>query len=136
MYVVPDAPPGGWKKGVFMFHNLHATQVRLVLACAHDLQPVACGPDGRGYPIKIEKGWVLKFFRTFGPAIKLGLFAARAAAVATGAGVLSLPYLRGFNGSQSDLIVHLKLNTIDRVLACFGKHMQQAGVDAKASIDM
>ena len=42
VYVVPDTPPGGWKKGVFWFHSLHATQVRLVLVCARYRVCIVC----------------------------------------------------------------------------------------------
>jgi tRNA A-37 threonylcarbamoyl transferase component Bud32 len=100
VYVVPDTPPGGWKKGVFWFHGMHATQVRLVLACAHDFQVVRCGPDGMGYPIKIEKDWVKTFLHSFGPVIRVGLFAARAAVMASGVGIIALPFLPHHNGEE------------------------------------
>ena len=57
-----------------------------MLVCLHDFQRVACGPDG--------KGWVKAFFKTFGPVVKIGLFAARAALLASSAGAaIALPFL-------------------------------------------
>jgi hypothetical protein len=104
VYIVPDTPPGGWKKGVFWFHSMHATQVRLVLACAHDFQVVRCGPDGMGYPIKIEKDWVKSFLHSFGPVIRVGLFAARAAVMASGVGIFVLPFLPHHDGKEGGAV--------------------------------
>jgi hypothetical protein len=141
VYIVPDTPPGGWKKGVFWFHNLHATQVRLVLACAHDFQVVRCGPDGMGYPIKLEKDWVKKFFHTFGPIIKIGLFAARAAALASGVGVFHLlpPHDEPGNKAVTERTLthalegqseHMhQLHLIDEMLEKFGE-MAEGGAEA------
>jgi hypothetical protein len=139
-YVVPDTPPGGWKKGVFWFHSLHATQVRLVLACAHDFQAVRCGPDGMGYPIKLEKGWVKKFFHTFGPVVKVGLFAARAAVLASGVGAFALPFLphehlghdldgHALGEALEGQSQHMhQLHLIDEMLEAFGE-MAEAGAE-------
>jgi hypothetical protein len=140
VYVVPDEPPGGWKplgKAKFWFDDLHATQLRLVLVCAHTLEPVACGPDGRGYPIKIEKGWVKKFFTTFGPVIKVGLFAARAALVASSAGAFALSFLPRPGPHVTDAVGarlehELKLFAIGRMLEIVGREMGVAGAAAKA----
>jgi hypothetical protein len=133
-WLVPEEKPeGGWKaagsKAVHWLHDLHSRQVRLVLVCAHDFQAVPCGPDGKGYPIKIEKDWVKSFFRNFGPVIKVGLFAARAAVLLSGAGVLALPFLPP-DYAEDDLVgqvkKHWQLNSIDRMLEECGKQMDQA----------
>jgi hypothetical protein len=97
-WLVPEEQPeGDWKetasKAKYWFHDLHSRQLRLVLVCAHDFQAVPCGPDGKGYPIKMEKDWVKKFFHTFGPVIKVGLFAAKVAVLASGVGAVALPFL-------------------------------------------
>ena len=149
VYVVPDVPPGGWKKGAYWFHSLHATQVHLMLACAHDFQVVRCGPDGRGYPIKIEKDWVQSFFRTFGPVLKIGLFAARAAVLASGVGAFTLPFLphahlRGETVTDDMLGEALhgqsehmhQLHLIDEMLGVFGEMAGEGAEAAEASEEM
>jgi hypothetical protein len=141
VYVVPDTPPGGWEKGVFWFHSLHATQLRLVLVCAHDFQAVRCGPNGNGYPVKVEKGWVKKFFHTFGPVIKIGLFAARVTVLASGVGAFRLPFLPhahlGHDAAEHALGEALEeqsqhmhqLHLIDEMLEKFGE-LAEEGAEA------
>jgi hypothetical protein len=149
VYVVPDTPPGGWKKGVFWFHSLHATQVRLVLACAHDFQVVACGPDGKGYPVKLEKNWVKKFFNTFGPVIKVGLFAARAAVLASGVGAFALPFLPHEHLGHDAVDEHAlgdaleghsrhmhQLHLIDEMLEKFGELAEEGAGVARVSEEL
>jgi hypothetical protein len=89
-------------KAKHAIRNLHATQLRLVLLCAHDFQPVECGPDGKGYPIKIEKDWVKKLFRALGPIIWLGLTAAKVALVAASAGAVTVPGALNVNAGAGD----------------------------------
>ena len=89
-------------------------QVRLVLVCAHDLRPVECGPDGKGYPVKIEKDWVKKLVSKLGPVLKVGLFAARAAVLALGihAHGLGLPFLPRSEQGLDALTTDSDLRTI------------------------
>ena len=131
------------------FHSLHATQVRLVLACAHDFQVVACGPDGLGYPIKVEKGWVKKFFHTFGPIIKIGLFAARTAVLASGVGAFALPFLphahlghdavdeAALGEALEGQSRHMhQLHLIDEMLGAFGELAEGGAEAAEASEEL
>ena len=118
VFVVPDTPPEGWKKGVFWFRNLHSRQVSLILACAHDFQVVRCGPHGKGYPIKIEKDWVKKFFHTFGPVLRVGLFAVRAAFIAGGAGAF------GAHGLDW-LLPHERAEGVEDMLLAQSRHLHQ-----------
>jgi hypothetical protein len=59
-----------------------------MLVCAHDLKPVVCGADKRGYPFKVKKGWVKKW----APIIKIGLFAFRAAVLTASIAGTGLPF--------------------------------------------
>jgi hypothetical protein len=124
VFAVPDEPPGGWSllhKVKFRFDDTHATQLRLVLVCAHDFKRVACGPDGKGYRIKITKGGVKEFFHTYGLAIKVGLFVARAALLASGVGLFAIPFLPHAHLADGTVDGHAMSNALDGL----GQHGHQ-----------